>query len=240
MILNSSGIVLSSLRYSDSSVIARIYTKEKGLRSFMVRTGKGKNALSKLSLLQPLTLVEISFSNDERKNLHTLRNIERESALLSIPFNPVKTCIALFVSEIIGRSIGEEETNTELFKFLHSSILLLDDHQASPANFHLKFMIEFSRFLGFYPQPQEAGERYFDLAEGEFTRSEPIHPHAIEEPLTTIFNKLLVVGMSSFDAVKMSNEQRRTLVQKLIDFFRFHLDGMKEITSHKVLEEVLG
>jgi hypothetical protein len=38
----------------------------------------------------------------------------------------------------------------------------------------------------------------------------------------------------------MSNEQRRTLVQKLIDFFRFHLDGMKEITSHKVLEEVLG
>ena len=240
MILNSSGIVLSSLRYSDSSVIARIYTKEKGLRAFMVRTGKGKNALSKLSLLQPLSLVEISFSNDERKNLHTLRSIEREGALHSIPFDPVKTCIALFVSEIIGRSIGEEETNTELFKFLRSSILLLDDHQASPANFHLKFMIEFSRFLGFYPQPQEGNQPYFDLAEGEFTTSEPIHPHVMEEPLTTVFNKLLLVGMSSFDAVKMSNEQRRTLVQKLIDFFRFHLDGMKEVTSHKVLEEVLG
>lgn len=240
MILNSSGIVLSSLRYSDSSVIARIYTQQKGLRSFMVRTGKGKNALPKLSLLQPLSLVEISFSDDERKSLHTLRSIERESALHSIPFDPVKTCIALFVSEIIGRSIGEEETNTELFKFLKSSVLLLDDHEASPANFHLKFMVEFSRFLGFYPQPQEGIQPYFDLAEGEFTASEPIHPHIISEPLTSTFNQLLLVGMSSFETVKMTNDQRRVVVQKLIDFYRFHLDGMKEITSHKVLEEVLA
>ncbi|MFM1875531.1 MAG: Recombination protein [Bacteroidota bacterium] len=240
MILNCSGIVLSSLRYSDSSVIARIYTKEKGLRSFMVRTGKGKAALSKLGLLQPLSLVSVSFANDERKNLHTLRNIERECGLRSIPFDPVKTCIALFVSEIISRSIGEEETNTELFKFLHSSVLLLDDHEDSPANFHLKFMIEFSRFLGFYPQSKQPNQAFFDLAEGEFTSSEPIHPHVILEPLSTVFNQLILVGMSGFDKVKMSNEQRRMLVQKLIDFFRFHLEGMKEISSHKVLEEVLS
>ena len=239
MILSSSGIVLSTLRYSDSSVIARVYTREKGLRAFMVRTGKGKSAISKLSLLQPLSLVSVSFKDDERKTMHTIRSIERENSLRSIPFDPVKTCIALFVAEVIGRSIGEEEKNDELFKFLQSSILLLDDGE-NPNNFHLKFMIEFTRFLGFYPQRAISGQPYFDLSEGEFLQTEPPHPYFLEGKLASAFSELIGTGMTSFDSVRITNSHRRELLQKLIDYYRLHLDGMKEINSHKVLEEVLS
>jgi DNA repair protein RecO (recombination protein O) len=240
MILNSSGIVLSTLRYSDSSVIARIYTQAKGLRSFMVRTGKGKNALPKLAMLQPLSLVDISFSDDERKNLHTLRSLERGVALKDIPFNPVKTCIALFVAEMIGRAIEEQEHNPELFKFLQNSILLLDDETESPANFHLKFLIEFTRFLGFYPSDDYRAGAQFDLTEGEFLLGDSIHPYFIDKQLSGRFYELIKVGMSTYGSVKLPNEQRRELLQKLIDYYRLHLDGMKEINSHKVLEEVLA
>lgn len=240
MILSSSGIVLSTLRYSDSSVIARIYTRSKGLRSFMVRTGKGKNALSKLALLQPLSLVEVSFSDDERKNLHTLRSLERANTLTSIPFDPVKTCIALFVAETIGRAIGEEEHNDELFKFLHGSILLLDDDTGSPANFHLKFLIEFARFLGFYPNPNYQLGACFDLKEGEFTIAEPIHPYYMAVSIAAKLQALLSVGMTAYASVQISNQERRELLQKTLDYYRLHLDGMKEINSHKVLEEVLS
>ena len=231
--------MLSILRYSDSSVIARVYTRAKGLRSFMVRTGKGKSAISKLSMLQPLSLVSISFRDDERKTLHTVRSIERETALRTIPFHPVKTCIALFVAEVIGRSIGEEEENEELFKFLQSAILLLDDNENS-VNFHLKFMIEFTRFLGFYPQNANTKESYFDLSEGEFRIHQPPHPYFLEGQLASAFSDLLMAGMTTFDSVKITNSQRRELLQKLIDYYRLHLDGMKEVNSHKVLEEVLS
>ena len=240
MLINSSGIVLSTLRYSDNSFIARIYTRSKGFRSFMVRTGKGKGALSKLSMLQPLSLVEFSFSDDERKNLHTLRSLERESALKSIPFDPVKTCIALFVAELVGRSIGEEEQNEQLFKFLHNSVLLLDHDMESSANFHLKFMLEFTRFLGFYPQTEPNNLPFFDLSEGCFAHTEPFHPYHVSSPLSGKLAELLNVGMSSYGQVKLSNLQRRELLQKLIDYYRLHLDGMKELNSHRVLEEVLS
>lgn len=240
MIINSGGIVLSTLRYSDSSVIARIYTQDRGLRSFMVRTGKGKSALSKLALLQPLSLVAVSFSDDERKSLHTLRSIERESTLNSIPFDPVKTCIALFVAEIIGRAIGEEEKNLELFKFLKTAVLLLDDDHGAAVNFHLKFMIEFSRFLGFYPHRQSNTTSFFDLREGGFQTSEPAHPHYLDQTLSKVFYQLIDVGMTKYGTVKVTNSERRELLQKLIDYYRLHLDGMKEIRSHKVLEEVLS
>lgn len=195
--------------------------------------------MPKLGLLQPLSLVSISFRDDERKTMHTARSIEREAVLRTIPFDSLKTCIALFVSEVIGRSIGEEEENEELFKFLQSAILLLDDNE-NPLNFHLKFMIEFTRFLGFYPQESASGAAYFDLSGGEFVSMEPIHPYVIKEQLTRSFLGLIRVGMSTFDSVKITNSQRRELLQKLIDYYRLHLDGMKEINSHKVLEEILS
>lgn len=239
MIISSSGIVLSTLRYSDSSVIARIYTRSKGLRTFMVRTGKGKSALPKLGLLQPLSLVEVSFKDDERKTMHTLRSIERESALRSIAFDPLKTCIALFVAEVMGQAIGEEEANDELFKFLHGSVLLLDDANES-VNFHLKFMVEFTRFLGFYPRSNGRMLPFFDMSEGEFNATEPMHPYFLKEPLTGVFQALLNVGMTAFGTVKMTNSQRRELLQRLIDYYRLHLDGMKELNSHRILEEVLS
>jgi DNA repair protein RecO (recombination protein O) len=206
----------------------------------MVRTGKGKNALPKLALVQPLSLVEISFSDDERKNLHTLRSIERESALKTIPFEPLKTCIALFIAELISKSIEEEEGNEELFKFLRSSVLLLDDDTEEVSNFHLKFMVEFTRFLGFYPSQNSSSGSYFDLTEGEFVRNEPIHPYHINSTDSGLLARLIQVGMSSYAQVQLSNEQRRELLQKLIDYYRLHLDGMKEIKSHRVLEEVLS
>lgn len=237
--VTTDGIVLSTIRYSDSSVIAKVYTEHAGLCSFMVRTGSGKKALSKLALLQPLSLVELSYKNDERKGIHTPRTLERSVSLNSIPFDTVKTCIALFMAEIISRSIHEEEQNEQLFLFLKKSILMLDGNNETCSNFHLKFMLEFSSYLGFHPSSYK-GESYFDLYEGEFVNTAPIHAHYTEGQATASFAQLIVLPISDQHLLKIGSGLRRILLQKLIDYFRLHLDGMQELQSHKVLEEVLS
>lgn len=239
MLVTTTGIVLSSLRYSDSSVIAKVYTKDSGLGTFMVRTGKGKAALPKLGLLQPLSMVQIAYNKDDRKGIHTPKNIERERIHNTIPFDTVKTCLALFMAEVIARSIREEEQNKQLFEFLSYAIIHLDEHQGPCGNFHLKFMLEYSGYLGFYPHAY-AQQRYFDLSEGEFTNTEPLHPHHLELPLTEKFAKLIAITLDKHEQVKLSGTQRRELLQKIIDYYRLHLDGMKELKSHKVLEQVLA
>lgn len=237
--VTTDGIVLSTVRYSDSSVIAKIYTEQSGLASFMVRTGSGKKALTKLALLQPLSLVELTYKSDHRKGIHTPRTLERSSGLNSIPFDTVKTCIALFMAEIIARSIHEEEQNQRLFLFLQNAILMLDGSTESCSNFHLKFMLEFSSHLGFYPHHFN-GETHFDLYEGEFCNTQPIHAHYTEGTATAKLAEMMGIAMSEHHTVQMGGALRRTLLQKLIDYFRLHLDGMKELRSHKVLEEVLA
>lgn len=238
--ISTRGIVLSTVRYSDGSVIARIYTEATGLRSFMVRIGKGKNALAKMALLQPLTLIQVSFNDDPRKSLLSPRSLERETLLNGIPFDTLKTCIALFMAEVIGRSITEEEGNTEKFRFLHGSVLMLDRETRPVNNFHLKFMIEFSRHLGFYPHHRTPEQVYFDLAEGEFTAIEPTHPYALECEAANQLESLMDVAFNLHHSLKINNGDRRILLRKLVDYYRLHLDGMKEITSHLILEEVLG
>lgn len=237
--VTTNGIVLSTIRYSDSLVIAKIYTEESGLASFMVRTGSGKKALAKLALLQPLSLVELTYKSDDRKGIHSPRSLERSSGLNSIPFDTVKTCIALFMAEIIARSIHEEEQNKRLFAFLKNAILMLDGSTDSCGNFHLKFMLEFSSHLGFYPHGFN-NQIYFDLYEGEFSNTQPIHAHYTEGVATTKLAEIIEVSMSEHHLVQMSAAVRKILLQKLIDFFRLHLHGMKELRSHKVLEEVLA
>jgi DNA repair protein RecO (recombination protein O) len=240
MLVNTQGIVLNTILYSDSSVIAKLYTRSSGLKSLMIRTGKGKSAQAKMSLLQPLTLVNLSFDKSDKKGLRTPRSFERTKPFKAIPFDTFKTCIALFMAEVVARAIGEEETNLKLFSFLENAILLLDEEENSVNNFHLKFMIEFSSHLGFLPDRNTSDKLFFDLVEGEFTNSETLHPYVIRESELQFFNELIQAPFSEHYVPRPIGTDRKQLLQHLVDYYRLHLEGMKEITSHKILEEVMA
>jgi DNA repair protein RecO (recombination protein O) len=241
MLIDSRGIVLSALRYSDSSFIVRVYTEQSGQKSFMVRVGKGRSAMSRMVLLQPLTLVTVSYSNDDRQGLRIPRMFERAEMLHSTPFDTVKSSIAIFMAEVAGRSLQEETPDMALFAFLYDTILLLDREEHACSNLHLKFLIEFSRFMGCHPSfDHEDDHPWFDLREGEFCAYPPVHPYCIGGPVRDALVHILTVPMGQHWQVQMSNAHRRELLQALVDYYRFHVDGMREIRSHHVLEEVMG
>lgn len=241
MLVNSRGIVLSALRYSDSSVIARIYTEHAGQRSFLVRVGKGRGAVGRMALMQPLSLVSISFDLDDRHGLRTPRSLERDGILQSIPFDTVKSSIAIFMAEVLGRSLQEESADAGLFSFLHRTVHLLDREQRPCNSFHLVFLLELSRFLGCRPtEDVTASAPYFDLREGAFCHHPPIHPDHLQGELCLSLGRLLSTRMEAHSSVILSNGDRRLLLRALVDYYRFHLDGMREIRSHLVLEEVMA
>ncbi|MGB1319254.1 MAG: DNA repair protein RecO C-terminal domain-containing protein, partial [Flavobacteriales bacterium] len=124
--------------------------------------------------------------------------------------------------------------------FLQKAILRLDAETNSVSNFHLKFMLEFSGHLGFKPNDRHTGFRFFDLVEGEFTNSDVLHPHCVQDQTLTFFIQLLTAPFSEHHLPKANTTTRKQLLQHLVDFYRLHLEGMKEITSHKVLEEVMA
>lgn len=237
----SRAIVLHAIRYSDSRIIVNAYTRSHGVKTFLLGTGKGKRAVQASSLVQPLTIVDVGFDPDQKGGVKRPNSWERAETFSSIPFDTVKTSIALFMAELILRSVNEEEQNDSLFQFLNRSISKLDGQEGSSANFHLKFMLELSRFLGFYPSIHGKNTgRFFNLSEGEFVLSQPLAARCLGEHETASLKKLLESHIDHCGNIQIEPGVRKELLEGLIHYFRIHLEGMAEMRSHLVLKEVLS
>lgn len=241
MLINSRGIVLSTIRYSDSSIIARIYTEASGLRPFMVRIGKGRGAIGKVSAMQPLSPVMLSFDPEQRQGIRTPRSLERERVLTRIPFDALRSAVAIFIAEVLGRSLHDDLHDPRLFALIHATVTILDGDDGNCSNLHLVFLMELTRFLGCHPQMDpECSVPYFDLREGEYCAMPPLHPHHISGEQLCDFTRLTESYLQDHASLRFTNNDRRLLLRVIIDYLRLHVDGMAEIRSHTVLEEVMN
>jgi len=238
MIYTTNGIVLHQLRYSDSSVIAKVYTERDGLCSYLVRGIGKKKSGRKSAVLQPLSLVEIT-ARHKTGQLQTAREIRLWKPYQQVQTDVVKCTIALFMAEVLYRSLREESPNPELFEFLTKAFELLD-LESEVTNFPLWFLLRYSQFLGFEPLREPRGEvRFFDLREGEFLAHHPSHPDYEENPVASAIFAILGTNFVGLKGISISGSTRQMVLDTLLRYFRMHLEGMKEIKAHQVLQTVL-
>ncbi|MDX5321894.1 MAG: DNA repair protein RecO, partial [Bacteroidota bacterium] len=151
MLVHTQGIVLHAIKYGDTSLITRIYTRQQGLQSFLVKGVRSQKGSIRPSHLMPLNLLELVYAQRQNKQLHTLKELKCDPVLFEVHAHPVKRGIALFISELLNRCIREEESNAGLFDFLSGSIQILDLHQDHLGLFPHHFCLQLSRYLGFFP-----------------------------------------------------------------------------------------
>ncbi|HEY6162050.1 MAG TPA: DNA repair protein RecO [Bacteroidia bacterium] len=240
MLHTTRGIVLQTFPYTDSSLVTKIYTEAFGLQSYLANAAHSKRSGTRANLLQPLNLVECVVYKKEKKQLQRIKEIRIEHPYNSIPMDVRKSSIVLFLDEILYRSIHEEEPNAGLFEFVRSSLLVLDLKTGSCADFHLYFLVQLSRYLGFYPSGNfSEEEKYFDMQDGVFRGTEPSHPLRLEPGLARRLDELMRGNYESIPSLGISHMERKALLEKLIQYYELHVPGLREIKSHKVLEEVL-
>lgn len=230
MILRTKGIVLSSIKYAESSIVCKIYTEELGLQSYLINGVRKKRGTS--NYYQPLSLLEMVVYHKEIRGLQRVREIAFAHQHKSIPFNVLKSSVALFLVEVLSKCLKEEEKNQELFSFLSNSII---DFDKTPfeSSFHLKFLLNLSAYLGFYPDGNNSHLPYFDLMNGCFTNNCPNHKHFITTPLITTFAALLKGGSEVIT-------EKKNILKKLLEYYGLHLDGFANVRSHEILDTVLN
>jgi len=239
MLHKTRGIVFQVTDFGETSVVAKIYTELFGLQGFLVNSVRKKNAKVKQNVLHPLALVDLVVYHKERKGLHRIAEIRSNPSLQSIPFNIVKNSMTLFLDEVLCKSIREEEPNQQLFEFIFHSIHLLDVQSPVNNDFHLCFLIQLMKYLGFYPVENfSAGEKYFNLREGIFEADIPGHMDYIDPVLAEVFHKLLQASLNFSANLSVPVLQKRMLMEKILEYYRLHLTGFTEVKSLKVLEEV--
>ena len=238
MIETTKAIVINTLKYGDSSLIVTCFTENCGLKTYMLKgilsSKKGK---LKTAYFQPLMQLNITANHNNKGRLNSIREAEILNYYTSIYTNIKKQAIALFLAEIIYSSIREEEKNQTLFQYLDTSIQWLDTHDHI-ANFHVLFLLNFTKFLGFYPESNLKQGNYFNLLEGNFSNKPS--SHSLTGKNIIQFKKLLGINFDVLHNVEFSAADRQALLSILIQYFELHLSGFKRPKSLSVLKAVFS
>src|ERR1700761_8352547 len=241
MLHKTRGIVFKTTDYSESSVIVQVFTEKFGLQSYMVNGAKKPKAKISRNMLQPLHLLDMVVYHKNAGNVQRIKELKNAPVLQSVPYDVIKSCIAMFLNEVLYKAVKQQSADENLFGFAFSAIEWLDHQTEGLSNFHLLFLIQLTRYLGFYPDRYLAGEAdYFDLKNGTFSRFKPDSVLYLSPPHTQNFTRLINCSFENITSVKLTNDERRYLIQKLLEYYALHIEGFGNIKSHEVLEEVLG
>ncbi|CAZ95508.1 MULTISPECIES: DNA repair protein RecO [Zobellia] len=239
MQLTTKAIVLSSLKYGDTSLIVKAFTVSDGVKPYLLRgvlaSKKGK---LKSAYFQPLTQLEIVANHRNKGALESIREAKIHYAYQTLHSDISKNAMTMFLSEMLANSIHEEEPNPSLFEFIEVSLQWLDT-QVDFANFHIYFLIRLTKYLGFYPDTEQMGASSFDLLEGEFTDTPSLNPILSGENLT-YFKTFLGINFDGIHHIKMNKGNRQELLQSLVLFYELHLQGFRKPKSLAILNEVFS
>jgi DNA repair protein RecO (recombination protein O) len=229
MLYKTKGIVLSSIKFKESSIIVKIYTEAFGIQSYIVngvRTNKSK--FNKIALFQPLTLLDmVVYHKPGTDTLQRLSEVKNSYPFKTLPFDMVKTSLALFMAELMGKCLREEEGNDRLFIFLEESVVGLDRAEAGLESYHLFFMARLAGYLGFgIDSPVE-------FLKGLREYRYPVAADSLSGPLSCLL-KEDVTGLR-----QSGRAGRSELLSQLLYYYGVHLESFGEMRSLEVLRDVL-
>ena len=188
-----------------------------------------------------MAIVDLVVSNSEKTSLQRISEITIQHPYSDIPYNIIKSSLAIFLNEMLYRSIKEQHADEGLYDFIKNSLLILDLKTESCANFHLLFLIQLSRFLGFYPQGNYSVRTpSFDLQEGRFIDQIPVHRNYLDPQYSAVLDELIHTDYENAHALRIDKQQRNFLLNSLIVFYQCHISSFGDIRSLEILQEVIS
>lgn len=236
MLEKTKGIVLHTFKHGETSVISHIYTTLNGKQSYIFKGLLSKKNKQR-NALQPLSLLELIVYNKPSRTIQLVKEFKFSPVYQSIPFDVHKSTIALFLSEVLYRVLKEETPNVEMYQFIEQSLLFFDKQIKQSSLFHLLFLTQLSRYLGFFPQQNYSNyKQFFNLNTGLFSSTK--NPdYGLNKKMSKDLMTLLSTKISELSNLKIFSS-KISLLDSIMQFYRFHIDGINTINSLAVLKNV--
>ena len=227
----SRAITLLYYKYGETSIISKVFTKEKGLQSFIVNGVRSKKSKKKIILFEPFKLVKIDGNFDNKKSLHRLEEINFVEKFEITKNKMLKNFIAMFCAEVTLKVLQENEKNINLFNFVWNSIFELYSRESPNPNFSIIYLLNLSRFLGFYPKTKPFP--FFNLERGEFVRQKSLNEICLDKEMSDFLSQIL-----KDENTYIPRKKKSELLKNILKYFKTHHYNLDNITSHLVIESL--
>ena len=234
----SKAIVLHSIKYGETSLIVNCFLYDIGVKSFVVKgVFNSKNKKFSKSYFLPLSIISINYSLKKNKDLGYIIDAKPTKIFTSLHIDLFKSSVIVFISELLNSVLKESPgSNKKLFKYLEYSLIWFDK-STQEVNFHLKVLVDLTKFIGFYPNIKEESHKFFDLGLGTSAQLKPIENY-IEDPELKIFKNLLGTNFEDLNSMKIDNLLRAKMLGLMIDYYSLHLQMFKSPKSTNIFNEV--
>jgi len=231
-------IVIRSIDFSESSVVLKCYTDKFGMQSYLVNGVRGKKSAIRPSHVQVLNLLELESYHQQNKNLQRIKELKCEPLLKSIHYDFKKSSIGVFIAELINKCIKEENHPDEnLFDFLFHTIQILDLTDENVALLAPYFMLQLSKYLGFFPKNNYSSQNdAFDLKEGFFRPHDNNMFGLCSSEISLKIYELLNSDFENLNRIELSKDNRSEIIEVMIKYYQFHISDFKELNSYVILK----
>ncbi len=234
----SKAIVLHSIKYGETSLIVNCFLYDIGVKSFIVKgVLNSKNTKFSKSYFLPLSIIDINYSVKKNKDIGYIADAKPAKIFTSVHTDIFKSSVIIFLSELLNSVLKESPgSNKKLFEYLEYALTWFDK-STKQANFHLKILVDLTKFMGFYPNIKQNSHRFFDLSLGISVGVKPIGNY-IENLELKKFKELLGTTFEDLNSIKIDNLLRVKILGLMIDYYSLHLQMFKSPKSTNIFNEV--
>ena len=164
-------IVLRLAPHNEKSSLLHLYTRSHGRMQFIVYGQRGRSKKGITALLEPLNLLHIE-AVVRNNQVGQLRECELAYVPRSLMSDHSRRCVALFISEILSRTLTHPEQDERLFEFLTRTVRELDTCD-DPQNVHLRFLVGYAEQLGVAIDYEDPANQALTILQGH--RKQMLH-----------------------------------------------------------------
>lgn len=241
MLQRTAAIVLRTVKYGETSVVATLFTEKFGLQSYLVngvRAAKSKS--NKAPMFQPGAQLWLEAYHQPLKNLQRIKECEWKEVYRHIFSDVIKNSVTLFITEMLQRCLKQPEENEPLFAFSSDALLHLDSAStAATANYPLFFSLNLLHFFGF--GLSSATTDISEVQNENFQKGNTTQLLSIDEKNSVLVNELLSVRMpEELAEFRISSATRNHLLDKILEYYRLHIPEFGNLRTLPVLRQILS
>jgi DNA repair protein RecO (recombination protein O) len=243
MIYKTKGIILRTVKYGETSVIASIFTELFGIQAYIVNGVRTRERTSKAHFFQPASILDLEVYHNELKNLQRIKELRWSYIYKNIFNDVIKNSIALYMVELLQKCLKQPEANADLFNFCEDAFMQLDIAEKHIiGNYPIYFTLQLAHFFGLrIPDNYSEERKFFNISEGTFTNNVPVENFSLDIDASHLFSQLLkAIHPTDLRDIRLNKNTRRVILSALEKYYTFHIAEFSALKTLPILYELHG
>ena len=243
---STSGIVLKTFSYGETSKIIRCYTKDFGKISLIAKGVKTSKTLQ-TGYLEPINCISINLYYNSKRQLQIFSKAEFDQPFLSIKSNIKKLSYSFAVIELIDKTVNGEESHHQLFNLTKNILSAINDNKGKINILFWFFQLKLLALLGFKPNLSNCSNCQDSLNSANFLSGELFCIECsnstgikLSKNALSLLKKINEIEINDIPKLKISIFERKEIGEFLKQYYSYHIDGLREIKSLRVMESILN